>query len=265
MTGLLNGIGYGTQFWGQVGTTPGVAALLLNSSPLVVPIFAFLIYKKKLNYKQGVSILVGFMGIILTSGIIEEILSPTSTSTSHLFILSNIIVLGAGVAWGLYILESDAIQSKNDFPAFDLFLASTVSTVIFLGCTAFLSMVFLGAPPTIPEQTILLVIYLAIFCTLTPFVLYLASIQYLGAIETSVMLLIEVVVAFIIGWIILLSPITGLTLIGGTLILIATLQMALNDKSWNPMIYIRRWREKRSTGTRFDPSEITMRVDDDSG
>lgn len=80
------------------------AVLLVNTAPLLVPIIAYLIWKKKINHRLWIPMLVGFLGIAL-------VLHP---DPSHAFDIHSMLAFAGGVAMALSSLLVKRLRQRDD-------------------------------------------------------------------------------------------------------------------------------------------------------
>ena len=129
--------------------------------------------------------------------------------------LGVLLGLSAGVCFALYTLMTrHALKSHRDL------------TVLFY--SFLFSALFLGASPDswrpvseIEPFKIWMILYIVVFGTIFPFLLFMRAMKHLSASHTGIISTLEPVVAAVIAWIFLQEKLTGLQLGGGLCVLLA--------------------------------------------
>ncbi len=233
LLGLVNGISYSLQFLGQNGTTAGLAALMVNMFLVSTPIISIFVFRDFPNKILIISIILGVTGVVIVS---SSVLFTDISEEEHLnFIFSTLLVLISGLVWGGYGVVSRALYlgdtSSNpeilNTPAV-FFISNLYSTLIIL-VTALLLNQF--PVMNLPFESWPVIIYLAIFCTVIPYTLYIYSSQILPPAILNVITLINVVVGLLMANIILGEALTFYGLLGSLLILVSIYLASLSSKS----------------------------------
>ncbi len=233
--GSLNGIAYLFQFIGQQWVPAGQSALLVNSYSVLVPFIAYFMVKEKITYQKIFGAIIGLIGVVLITNEGGEGIVQAETKTEYY--LGVLLVFGAGFVWAFYVVYTKLLetgqkkeQSKNDeeFSAEDILVASMYYTVII----AFMSLIFTGQNifSSINIISISVAIYLAVFCSILPLIMYLHSLKKVDAGLSTIILLIEVVVSFLISTLFLGENIVLKQIIGGVLVITGVL-IAMRETS----------------------------------
>jgi drug/metabolite transporter (DMT)-like permease len=90
---------------------------------------------------------------------------------------------------------------------------------------------FLGWPLPRSETGWLGILYLGLVPTFTPLMLYVASLRTISPTVSSLLVLLEVVVAAILSFLLLRDPLDAFTLAGGALILFGAYVVTRGEKS----------------------------------
>ncbi len=222
IVGLLNAIAYLLQFVGQQWVPAGQSALLVNSYSILVPFFAYFMIRERLTIEKILAAIIGLLGV----GFITNQDSGGVSATKAQYVLGVITIFLAGTIWALYVVFTKRMQilypRENSYASHtseisqDVFVASMFYTV-FLATGV---LVFSNEPLTFPLQAIVAAIYLAIFCSTIPLLLYLGSLENIDAGISAIILLLEVLVAFIISAFYFEEQVILRQIFGATLILI---------------------------------------------
>ena len=209
--GSLNGFAYLFQFLGQKWVPAGITSILVNTYTLFAPIFAYYILKESVTPRKIMAASIGLLGVVFITNFWNE---PVTTNYSY-YLLGLILVFGAGLIWGLYVTFAKAVQlrigeqneyhegtlqaksEKRESIDLDIFVASMFYTMII----AFFALLLDRNPlkTMIKPIPLLAALYLAVFCSIIPFTLYLASLDKIPISASSILLLFEVIVSFFIS------------------------------------------------------------------
>lgn len=203
---VLNALSFILQFKAQELTTASKTALFVNSSPVFAVILTAVVVRERIAPRHLLATLAAMAGIVVTS-------TRLDFSGFEAVNLGDVLAVGVGLCWALFIVASRNIVKKH--PPFDLSLGLCFwSTVIAL------PLVF-TEPPRISWASTGPIVYLAVFTTILAYYFYLRGVQSVSPVATSIVILIEVVVAFAIAHVLLsesFSPIesagVGLVLAG---------------------------------------------------
>jgi drug/metabolite transporter (DMT)-like permease len=181
---IPNSLGFILQYKAQELTTASKTALFINSSPLFVAILSAALLKDRLTARQLVAMVVALAGVFITS---------TRLDVSGLSAVNFGDVLGllAGVTWAVVVVYSGPVSRKHG--------AQTVAQALCFWTAV-------AAAPFIAFEEVRFawrafpaLVYLAVFSTVLAYYLYLKGVQRVSALSTSIIILVEVVVAFVIS------------------------------------------------------------------
>ena len=199
LIGLCNSLSFLFQFLGQQYTTAGKASLFVNFYSIIVPLIAPLILPEKYSWRVLFSAILGFSGafFVTTNLNFSEITGGS--------IKGDLFTIGSGMAWTIYILLSKKFFEKDKTQTgTTVFYGTVVWTTVFLSLTLPIALVNKSWSEIRSQfnwQSITAVLYLAIICTVAAFVIYMEGLQKSEAGESTIYMLFEVVVAFLLGWI----------------------------------------------------------------
>lgn len=203
--GGLNAVACILGTYGQIYTASGKAALLLNINFIYVAILSVLMFKgkEKLDkYKIGGIVLGIFGAYFLTIGFNFQQLFMGS-------LLGDIMILLSGFVWAVYIVLSKEVldnkePSKNIDPI-DL-NNSVICTSVLFGMIPFLFLIFIDPSVyLLPGDWVswLVIINLGLPCTTIAYILYNKGLAKMSPIVVSIISLIEVLTATLLGIILL--------------------------------------------------------------
>jgi len=165
---------------------------------------------ERVTKKLGLAILLAFSGmaLLVTKGNFKVFIY------SRVF-MGDILVFIASLTWAFYIVLGKDLLKKYNVHEFN---------IITFGFTALLIIPFLFISPlTLPRSaiSILVIIHLAIFCTVLAYFFYTMGLKHAGAIKTSIFVVLEVFFTFLISWLFLNETWNKIELAGGILVIIS--------------------------------------------
>jgi len=231
--GLINGIAYTLQFLGQVGTTAALATLMVNTYLISTPILSSYFLGVEVTKKLKLAILGGMIGSLIASWSVSIDVAPENMI---FFIICTFLVLLSGLIWGAYAIVSNIINKKaaeegiiemNNPPA--VFTSSNFYSVLVIGILMFA----LGQTPrieSVTKEAWLAIIYLALFCTIIPFILYIYANQTIQATKLNIILLLNIIVGLIVANLVLSEILTIFGILGSFLIILSIYLASSNLK-----------------------------------
>lgn len=233
--GLINGSTYVLQFLGQVGTTVAIATLLASTYPISTLILSSYFSGTKITGKLKLAVIGGFCGVLIVSCSVSSdgtVLGDTSLT----FFISTLLVLMSGLVWGGYGVASSKISKKAaeegisemaNPPA--VFASSNFFSLLMIS----ILMVGLNQSPSVESLTLeawIAVSYLAVFCTLLPFVLYIYAGKFIEATKMNIILLLNIIVGLILANLVFAEVLSFFGLLGSFLI-ISSIYLVSSDES----------------------------------
>lgn len=226
LIGLFNAFAFLFQFLGQQYTTAGKASLFVNFYAIIVPLIAPLILPEKYSWRVIVSTVLGFGGAFLVTTNLDFVSLQEGSS-----LLGDLLTLCSGGAWTLYILASKKyFEKEKKASGLDVFFGTLIWTAVFL--LLGLPFVFINNQwSTIVSQfswqAIVSIFYLAIVCTIGAFAIYMIGLKKTDAGESVIFMFIEVIVAFMLGWLLLETIPQTWETVGAILIILAIIVISL--------------------------------------
>jgi drug/metabolite transporter (DMT)-like permease len=201
---IPNALSFILQFKGQELTTASKMALFVNSSPVFVVVLGAFLFRDELKRTQLLATAIALIGVVITS---------TGLNFSDLAALNVGDILGVlvGLSWAAFIVFSRNIVKRHGpyLLAQGLYFWTIVMTVPFL----------LIEPARFAWAATPGILYLSVVATLVGYYLYLRGVQSVTPLATSVIILIEVVVAFVISYFFLGESFSPLETVGVALVM----------------------------------------------
>jgi drug/metabolite transporter (DMT)-like permease len=219
LLGTLNGMANTLQFSGQVFTTSGVATIMINTYILFTLLFGRMFLGRKINNKKKLAVLLGFLGVVVIA--MGDLINLKGGETSPYGVL---LTLGAGVCAGLYVTFSEKVYDLRyggeRLSPVSIFFSSTVYSVSLI----FLTGLLLNDLPRVSSLSVndlFPVLYLGILCTSGSFILYLVAVRDVGAVNTAVFMLLQIVVSILASFLLLGEVPNLFMILGAPLIFLA--------------------------------------------
>ncbi len=226
--GFFNSLAFICQFIGQQFTTAGKSSLFVNFYIIIVPLVAPLFLKEKYSWKVLVSAVIGFVGVffVTTNLNFQQIAEGT--------VKGDLITLGSGIGWTFYIIITKRFLDKNEkISVLELFFGTTLWTSLFLALVlpfGIVGQTIEGITAQFTWQAITALLYLSCFCTIGAFILYVYGLKLANAGESSILLLIEVLVSFTLEGFVYKEIPAIWTIVGSVMILFAVVLNSVQFK-----------------------------------
>ena len=220
---LLGGIlffAFVLQTYGLSYTTPSKNAFLTSINVLIVPIIAFIVYKRGFDRYEVIAAMIAVIGI--------GFLSLTNSFTIQLGDLLSIL---CAIAFAFDIFYTNVFVKKEDALALTIVQFMTASLLSIIG------VLMLGEISTsINTEGFLILLYLAVFCTLVAYVCQNVGMQYANPTKSAIILSMEALFGTLFSVWILQELLTGRMIVGCVLILIAVIIAELKPRfKWRPI------------------------------
>ncbi|NKX15021.1 EamA family transporter [Bacillus cereus] len=216
LSGLLGiTIFYSMENIGVKLTTASNAALIVASYPVITMLFDFLLTRKRITWIKGVGIGLAVIGVYQIT-----YHSPNQGGSQQLF--GSVILILAGVAFTFYTFTTSKSVAK-----YSLITVSFYQTLA--GSLAFIPLSIIERTswkiPTI--ESVIIVLYLGIFCSVIAFLLYNYGLRNISS-GSAVALLNLVPVFGVLFSILFLNEVIGIHhLIGGLIVILGVFLSAL--------------------------------------
>jgi len=216
--GITISASFGFQFVGQTLTTASKTVIIVNSSAVLVAPLSYLLLKESMGPRKLLGLAMGMIGVyLITRG-------GGGGSAEAGSVAGDLLVAVSALAYGLYVVLTKMAVTRRTFSETPLMAAVFLwSLPIFLvpSVPAFVRGV------QIDGKTWASIGYLAIFCSIVPFIIWTAAIKHLGALTSAVVLLAELVFGVIIARIALGEMLTPEAVAGCSVIAAAILAVGV--------------------------------------
>lgn len=236
LLGAITALAMFFQFWSQSLTTAGENSLLVSTNIIWVALFSLLWFKERLTKRGVVGLACGIVGVyFLTIGFNFIFLFKDYT----LFTLfGDIFGLIAGLSWAAYIVVGKKIVAPTSSergrpvtPATLVFYSNLYVFMILLIPSLFtVRFIHLEFSPLLNIFILLYALYLGLICSSTAYIFYYRGLREISATVASVYLILEVLIAFLIEYIIFFQLPFIDTLIGGVLICLAVVLISVKEQ-----------------------------------
>ncbi|MCH5231059.1 MAG: EamA family transporter [Muribaculaceae bacterium] len=215
--GILMALSSLTLFESYNYMNSGIASTLLFVYPVMVAIIMMFFFKEKNGPSIYICLVIMFVGLFL-------LVKPTGGIT--LSPLGCVLVMVSALTYALYIVFVNVSKRIKSIPTTKLLFY-----VLIWGSLLFFANIGFGNPVTWPRQghEWFNLLALAIIPTLLSLACTTAAIQLIGSTPTAILGSLEPVSAVLLSVFFLHQPISTIEIIGGCLIVIATL-VVINDK-----------------------------------
>lgn len=217
--GLVNSLAFNLQNVGLVYTTATKTALLANVNIVFIAILMVVLYKEAVRATRVAGITLGLLGVlVLATGF-----NPASLAGGSF--LGDVLVFFAGVLWAFYVIGLKRMVDRGgDYLAL---------VTMILATTALFSAVPLAfLPERWPSDAVswVALAYLGLIPTFLPMLLYTLSLRTISPTVSSLLVLLEIVVAMLLSVAMFGDVLDASTLAGGALILLGTYLVARGEK-----------------------------------
>jgi drug/metabolite transporter (DMT)-like permease len=172
---------------------------------------SWLILKERLGIKRGLGILFGILGVFLvTTNLDFQTLGQGA-------IFSDLLVILSGVVWAFFIVyDKQLVSNAGD-------IIQPITWVLFVTMLPLVPSLFFStsAPSQLPIEAWLAIAYTAIFCWVIPYYLWSEGLKSISPVNSTIILLTEVLVALAVSSILLNDVLTLISGIGAFFIIVA--------------------------------------------
>jgi len=216
--GLLNGFSYLIEYLGMSFTTASKSSLFVNLSAVWVAVLSWLIFKERFSKKKMLGIVSGLIGVFfITTNL--NLLELTQG-----MIIGDGLVLLSGILWSFFIVYNKKIIDA--YNAIEFMPWISLATTLPLTPFIFLSNIF--SLTNVSAEAWIAIVYTAVFCWLIPYYLWLKGLKHISPVTSTVILLIEVIVAIGISFFFLGETFTMISGTGVALIFLAIILVSIS-------------------------------------
>ena len=205
--GTILYIGFALQTVGLEYTTPSKNAFLTAVNVVIVPLIAYLVYKRKVDRYETIGSIITLIGI-----------GFLSLQGSMTISIGDALSLACAVAFAFDIFYTNHFVKKEDA------LSLTIVQFITASFIAVIAVLIQGdIPTTFEKEALYSIIYLAVFSTTIAYVFQNIAFQYTTATKGAIILSLESFFGMLLSVLFLHEVLTGRMIIGAALIMIAIL------------------------------------------
>lgn len=211
-------------------TTSSDASLLIIGEVVFTALLAYLLVGERFTRLRIVGTVVGTIGaIILIGGSVGQ-----NTEQAPNRVLGDMLFLGCLLCESYYTVRGGAFLARNDSVSM-LAWVNGMSMLVWIPVIAWYFMS--GNAPIFTRDTILGILYLALFPSVMCYFLWFTAVRQVGASAAAVALLAQPVVGAIIGISLMGDPVTWTFVLGGVLIIGALIITSLpSNEPLSPML-----------------------------
>lgn len=205
--GAILFVGFAIQTWGLEYTTPSKNAFLTAINVIIVPIIAYVIYKRRIDRFEFIAAGVAIVGI--------GFLSLQDSLTIN---IGDFLSILCAFAFAFDIFYTNVFVKTEDALALTIvqFYTATICSVI--------GVVVLGDyPTTYSAEGLGIIVYLAVFCTGVAYVCQNIGMQYANSTKSAIILSTEALFGTMFSVLLLNELLTGRMIFGCILIFFAIL------------------------------------------
>ena len=200
-------------------TSASNATLIIASYPIITVLLETLIYKTKLNPFKIVGIVIAIAGVFVLSYIKPE-------ERQHNELLGIIMLIVAGVAWAFYNFLTKKVV--NNYPSITLLFYQTLFGAIFM---LPLSLFERGAWMAPTTMSLLMMLFLGVFCSVLAYLLYNFGLKALSPSAIISMLNLVPIFGVMFSFLLLGEAITLRMVIGGAIIILGVMLSVRRTKT----------------------------------
>ena len=205
--GTILYIGFALQTVGLEYTTPSKNAFLTAVNVVIVPLIAYLVYKRKVDRYETIGSIITLIGI-----------GFLSLQGSMTISIGDALSLACAVAFAFDIFYTNHFVKKEDA------LSLTIVQFITASFISVIAVLIQGdIPTTFEKEALYSIIYLAVFSTTIAYVCQNIAFQYTTATKGAIILSLESFFGMLLSVLFLHEVLTGRMIIGAALIMIAIL------------------------------------------
>jgi drug/metabolite transporter (DMT)-like permease len=206
--GLALAASFGLQFRAQTEIPASTAAIIINSSTLLVAPLSAVFLHERIGTRKVAALVLGIVGVYL-------ITARSAGGEAGGTWLGNVLISASAVSTALYIVLTKKALSHRRLEEFPLLAAVFLwSLPVYLALAA----PALRHGVSVGREAWIATVYLAVFCTALAFMLWARAIRRIGALTSAIVLLSELVFGVLIAHIFLSEALPVPTIAGCALI-----------------------------------------------
>lgn len=230
LLGLFNATGFLLQFLGMQYTSASKSAFYINSNLIFVAILSYLFLKERFHWNKIIGIFLAIIGIYLLS----VGLNPAHIlSSDHL--KGDLMVLSSGLSWGFFMVINKKMVHNLEYSTLE-----NVTLFLFTSAVLLLPVAFIFEP--VPDQIVwqgwALLIFSSIISMAIPFYFWSLGLKGLTATVSSLLVLIEILVALSLSYLFLYEKLTIVEIFGAMILITAIIIASFESITRKSSIYI---------------------------
>lgn len=217
--GLVNSLAFNLQNLGLAYTTASKTALLANVNIVFIAILMVVIYKERATFARALGVALGLLGVV----VLATKLNPATLSGGDF--LGDVLVFFAGVMWAFYVLGLKRMVDRGGD-----YLALVTMVIATTAAWSLVPLPFVASGWPHDAVSWAGIAYLGLLPTFLPMFLYTLSLRTISPTVSSLLVLLEIVVATLLSVAMFGEVLDAFTLAGGALILLGTYVVARGEK-----------------------------------
>ena len=210
-------LNYITFHIGLEMTSATNAMVIENTAPIFVLLFLVAAGLERVRWTDGLAILLALCGVYLT---VRHDFSLDAASRT-----GDLLELGAGVSWALFIVGSAAAVKKTQTTMDRM----AVLLKILLPCAVLLTPTFLFYPIAVSTVDVAVLLALGVFSTALGYYFWYEAMAKVSTVMASLLVVLSVVFTFVAAYFVLDEKVTSGMLAGAALIVAAVILPGLVD------------------------------------
>jgi drug/metabolite transporter (DMT)-like permease len=197
------------QVTGLKYTTASNTGWIIGTAPIFMALLAIIFFKEKINFVQGIGIIIAMFGLLLLIG------KGDITDIDMIQNKGDLLVLASAFTWGFYSMVNKKITLSYSPLMTILYLFIMMSIIIIpvnLNNTVIESVVHLSTMGWIS------VLFLGLFCSGIAYVIWAYSLRDIESAKVGAFLYFEPLITVAAAWILLQESVTILMLVSGIII-----------------------------------------------
>lgn len=202
-------IGHGTLHWAEQYVNSGLAALLIATEPLFILVIGSLLGTEHLNWKNGLGLFLGLLGVFLLTG----------RDLDHRLVAVGLAaVLAGSVAWAVGVCVSPRLKLPDE-PVARAALPVICGGILLLILAAVSGETGALHWSRVSRRSIAGLAYLIVFGSIVAFTAYMWLLQRTAPTLVATHTYVNPVVAILLGWLLASEPLTARLMVAATIIL----------------------------------------------
>ena len=201
-------------------TSPAIASVIIATIPLFAPIFAFYVFRERITLKNIIGLIISTFGLLILT--LKSDLSLVKPWQGFAFLFISVF---STLCYGVFIKK----LSKRYSPISIVAYQNTIGIFYFLPLFFFLDFQTINSI-VLNTESVLSIIYLAIFGSSLAFIMYTIVIREVGMAKANVLTNIIPIFTAVFSFFLIHEEFTMKKIIGILVILVGLFLSQMNDK-----------------------------------